>query len=1113
MAGTIKGITIQLGADTTKLSSALNSANKAIKSTQNELKSVEKALKLDPGNAALLGDKFTLLKDKLQAAKDKLDALKQAQQQLDAAGVDKNSEEYQKLQREIDLATADVRELERQTQEFGSVGAQQVAAVGDKLKSIGDSVTSAGKTLTTRLTVPLVGIGGAAVKTAADFDSSMSNVQAISGATSDEMSDLEKKAREMGASTKFSATEAGDAMGYMAMAGWKSGQMIDGIEGIMNLAAASGEDLALTSDIVTDALTAFGLQAKDSSHFADVLAAASSNSNTNVSMLGESFKYVAPLAGSMGYSAEDTSIALGLMANAGIKASNSGTALRTILTNMAKPTDQMESAMRKLGLSLDDGEGNMYSLREIMDQLRTGFKDLKITDDEFGDSLGELNRQLESGEIDMDKYSDQVLDLIEEYGTAEGALQAQNAAMLAGKTGLSGLMAIVNASDDDYAKLTAAIDGASDAYAKLEDGSVVPMNEALASGQKIIEKYNGKAEATAKIMQDNLNGHVTELKSALQEAAISLGTALIPMIEKVVKKIKQWTDKFNSLDDKQKETIAKIGLVVAAIGPLLVVIGKMTTGIGSVLKLAPQITGAITKLSTVFGGAAGSASGFSGALAALTGPVGIAIAAIAGVVAVVTTLWKTNEDFRNTIKSIWGEVVKTFEQAQQKILGAINSLGFDFKSVTDVIKAAWVALCNIFAPIFEGAFKSLTTALRGFMDIIAGIIQVACGIIKRDWKAVWQGIVDIAKGIFNTLTAPIQGVLTTISKFFNVKMSDIKTLVSNALEAIKTFFTSKMEAVRALVDRVLTTIKNFFTERMTAIKDFISNTLEAIRNFFQSKMDAVKSIVDSVLATIRNFFTERMTAIRDFVSNALEAIRSFFQSKMDAVKSLVDSALTAIRNFFQSKMDAVKSLVDSALTAIKNFFSDKLNAAKSTVSSVMDGIKSTFSSALDALRSAADSILGGVKDKFTQVFDGIKSYLTPVIDWLKGIFNFEWKLPSIKLPHFHLEGEFNLEKGTVPHLSVDWYDKGGIFNSPTIIGVGEKRPEFVGALDDLRAIVREESGGGPLMKEMVRLMTIMVEQGGRPITVNQEIYADSTSYSEQQRQAAREFRNIARALT
>ena len=251
----------------------------------------------------------------------------------------------------------------------------------------------------------------AAVNVGMSFESQMSKVQAISGATGGELQALSEKAKEMGATTKFSATESGQAFEYMAMAGWKTEDMLGGIEGIMNLAAASGEDLAATSDIVTDALTAFGLSAKDSSHFADVLAATSTSANTNVGLMGETFKYVAPVAGALGFSVEDTAMAIGLMANAGIKGSQAGTALRSIMSRLAKPTDDVAVAMSELGLSILNSDGSMKSLNEITGDLRSSFAGLSEAE------------------------------------------KASMAATLGGQEAMSGLLAIVTASDDDFNKL------------------------------------------------------------------------------------------------------------------------------------------------------------------------------------------------------------------------------------------------------------------------------------------------------------------------------------------------------------------------------------------------------------------------------------------------------------------------------------------------------------------------------------------------------------------------------------------------------------------------------------------------------------------------------------
>ena len=286
----------------------------------------------------------------------------------------------------------------------------------EKIKGVGGALTTIGGTLTKNLTVPLVGAGAAAVTVAANFDAGMSKVQAISGATGEDLDRLRDKAREMGAKTKFSASEAADAMSYMAMAGWKTGDMLDGIEGIMNLAAASGEDLATTSDIVTDALTAFGLSAKDSAHFSDILAAASSNANTNVSMMGESFKYCAPIAGAMGFSAEDTAEALGLMANSGIKASQAGTALRFI---MAKFNEDIKISGKELGevtIQTTNADGSMRDLSDILADCRGAFS--QLTESE----------------------------------------KSANAEALGGKYAMSGLLSLMNAAPEDIGKLSGAID-------------------------------------------------------------------------------------------------------------------------------------------------------------------------------------------------------------------------------------------------------------------------------------------------------------------------------------------------------------------------------------------------------------------------------------------------------------------------------------------------------------------------------------------------------------------------------------------------------------------------------------------------------------------------------
>ena len=416
-AGTkIRGITIEIGADTKELKTELQSVNTSLTATRTALRDTNSLLKFNPSSTELIKQKQGYLKDAIQQTNEKLTAERTALEEIkkqDGAG--KQSEAQKALARDIEANTQKLKQLKKEYESVASVVGAKMQAIGASLQDVGSKMSSVGTKLTTTVSLPLAAVGAAAVKTTADFDTSMSKVKAISGATGEDFDKLRNKAREMGSKTKFSASEAADGMTYMAMAGWKTEDMLDGLEGIMNLAAASGEDLATTSDIVTDALTAFGLQSKDSGHFADVLAAASSNANTNVSMMGETFKYAAPIAGSLGYSVEDTAVAIGLMANAGIKGSQAGTALRTMLTKLSGDIKITGSQLGEVTIKTSNADGSMRDLSAILSDCRGAFS--QLTESE----------------------------------------KANVASSLVGQEAMSGFLAIMNAGQGDVDNLTNAI--------------------------------------------------------------------------------------------------------------------------------------------------------------------------------------------------------------------------------------------------------------------------------------------------------------------------------------------------------------------------------------------------------------------------------------------------------------------------------------------------------------------------------------------------------------------------------------------------------------------------------------------------------------------------------
>lgn len=995
-----------------------------------------------------------------------------------------------------------------------------VTKFGANMQSAGKKLTSAGSTLTKSVTVPIVGLGTAAIKTSSDFESAMSKVSAISGATGTNLNKLNKKAQEMGSKTKFSATEAANAFEYMAMAGWKTEDMLDGIEGVMNLAAASGEDLATTSDIVTDALTAFGLSAKDSGHFADVLAKTSSSANTNVSMLGESFKYVAPVAGALGYSAEDTAIALGLMANAGIKGSQAGTALRSSISRLVKPTDDAAAMMDKYGISLTNTDGTMKPLGEVMNTLR------------------------------------------EKLGGLSEAEQAQAAATLFGQEAMSGMLAIINASDSDYQSLTDSIYNA-----------------------------DGAAQQMSDTMLNNLSGQLTLLKSALEGLAIQFGEILMPYIKQFVGWLQNLVQKLQEMTPEQKEQIVKWAAFAAAIGPVLVVVGKLITGIGGVISAFGKIPAVISSAKAAF-------TAVSAAIGGISAPVVAVVAVIGVLVAAFVNLWKTNEEFRNNITAIWDGIKAKFEAFGQGIVDRLNALGFDFENFTQVVKAIWDGFCAVLAPVFEGVFNYISIVIGTVLDVITGILDVFIGLFTGNWdqcwngikgifEAVWNGIKDwftnilnVIKGVFdvvlgwfgtswdacwNGIKSFFEGIWNGIVSFFTGILTGIQTVFTTVFTAISTFFTtiwtniksffegiwngivsfltgawetiknivqvgimfiqelfnaaieilsipfrfiwenckgiilSAWESIKTTISTALNFIQNlittvwnavssFFTTIWNAISSFILSIWNTIKTNIQTVINAIKTVIttvwtaiqtitQTVFNSIKNTLSTVWNSIKTVITTVVNGIKSVITTVWNAIKSTISSVVNAIKttvtNIFNSVkttvtnvFNSIKSTATSVWNGIKNAITTPINAAKSTISSVVNSIKSTISSGFNAVKNTVSNVFNSIKNSISNVMNSAKTAVSNAISNIKSKFNFSWSLPKLKMPHPKISGKFSLNPPSVPHFSIDWYKKAMnnamILNDATIFGA--KGGKLLGGGEAGSEVV---SGADTLMK-MIR---------------------------------------------
>ncbi len=697
-------------------------------------------------------------------------------------------------------------------------------------KTIGGAFKNIGKIIIAAFSVKaLVGFEKKIISTYATYDDQMRKVQAVTGATGEAYQKLRDKAEELGRSTRFSATEAGEGMEALGRAGWNTTQVLDGIGPVLSFATANSIELGSAASIVADGLSQFGMKASQTEEFVDILSATARASNTDIGLLSDTLKYAGPVAGALGYDLKDVSVAMGLMANQGIKGSQAGTSLRGVLTRLAKPTKESAMAMEELGIDIVDAEGNMLSFDEVLINLRNSMKDL------------------------------------------HPAHKANLAAMLAGQQGMSGLLAIVNASEKDFNDMTEAIQNSSGATKEMEE-----------------------------IMDGGLGGAIESVKSAWEGLLIKFGEMqdgfLVDIFNKLAEVLQGLPPKIDALNQKWqslKEFMKENENIIKAIG---IAFGIMAVGFkADSLMAGGGIIGLFENIRLLLGESkliGPVMSGVGSAFTFLTSPVGLITAAIAAFAALAYVVYKNWDTIGPFLSDLWESIKNIFNTS-------IEWIG-------NLISTVWTAIANFFVSAwevvtwpFKMTWEIIKSIVMSALAIIEGIIGTVLGVIQSVWMAIWNSIKDYVIPVWES----------------------IKNIVTNSINAVKTVITTVMNIIKNIITKIWNGIKKVTSTVWEGIKTVVTNIVNAIKAVITNVFNAIKSVVTNIWNGIKSVTSSVWNGIKTTITNIVNSIKSTVTNVFNSIKSTTERIFNNVKTAMTKPIEAAKDAIKRALDAIKGFFS------------------------------------------------------------------------------------------------------------------------------------------------------------------------------------------------